>query len=198
MRHISPLNLDINEDLDKNLPKKISILEKIQQRNKNGEFDYLKNEIDNAKNIKDLIDVSCLKSPQIKGLLIEEFICKKLGWKHVLPNKHVGDGYSIDEKRHYEIKTSFANNKIVIKQIRLFQKIDRYLCIHFDEYNIDDSIVFVLSHEEMANEVKDLGKKTSNIRRKKCFDIEIEFNSNEYNRWIKLYKNDFIKQKIFK
>lgn len=195
----NPLLINVDDCLGKALSDKLEILSRVKAREDNGEFEYINNDLSNAKNMQDLIDICVLKTPQNKGWIVEHFICNKLGWKHLPTWKHRGDGYSFQEKRAYEIKTSFTADELLLKQVRLFQKIDYYLYIYFNESNLDKSNVYLLDHEAMYREVKKLGHRNKHHGSTKgnSYDIEIPFDSYEYTLWNRQYKNEFLKRKIF-
>ncbi len=182
------------------LSEKIETLERVRDRELNGDFDYADSDISKIDKLEDLIDVCILKTPQNKGWILEDFGCRKLGWKHLPPWKHCGDGYDLAEKRSYEIKSSFTTDGILMKQVRLFQKISRYIYIRIDEHDISKSDVFILTHEDMARVVKSHGRKSSKGRSRKGgnqYDVEIAPDTPEFRSFKRHFSDKWMKEKLF-
>ena len=182
------------------LTAKLETLTRIRERESRGDFSYVQNDLSNVNDFKDFVDLCILKTPQNKGWLLEEFVCRKFGWKHLPPWKHTGDGYDLSEKRSYEVKSSFTTDGILIKQVRLFQKIDRYLYIRVDERDVENTDVFLLDHDQMAREVKEHGRRSVKGRSRhggNQYDIEIPADSYEYSSWQRHYSNIWLKDRLF-
>lgn len=103
-------------------------------------------------------------SPQRKAPLGEKFLCHKLKLESVLPKEDRGDAKDI-YGNYYEFKCSFTNvNKSLnIRQIRPWQEVDFYYCFYINEEKIDDSMFFVLTKEEMLEEIKLCGSFTHGV-----------------------------------
>lgn len=182
------------------LSEKIETLERVREREMNGDFDYAGSDISKIDKLEDLIDVCILKTPQNKGWILEDFICRKLGWKHLPPWKHCGDGYDLAEKRSYEIKSSFTTDGILMKQVRLFQKISRYLYVRIDEHDLSKSDVFVITHEDMVKVVKSYGRKSSKGRSRRGgnqYDVEIPPDTPEFRSFKRHFSDKWMKKKLF-
>ena len=185
--------------LGKALEDKLEILSRVKAREDNGDFDYVNEDLSNIYRFQDLVDVCILKTPQNKGWILEDFVCRKLGWKHLPPWKHNGDGYDLAEKRSYEIKSSFTAEGLLIKQIRLFQKIDRYIYIKVDELEPEKTEVFLLDHDQMAREVKANGRRSCKGRARRGgnqYDIEIQADSHAFSSWQRHYSNIWFRNKL--
>lgn len=182
------------------LSEKIETLERVREREERGDFDYAGFDLQKIDKLQDLIDVCILKTPQNKGWILEDFVCRKLGWKHLPPWKHCGDGYDLTEKRSYEIKSSFTTDGILLKQVRLFQKIARYMYIRIDEHDLSKSDVFILTHEDMVREVKSHGRKSSKGKSRhggNQYDIEIAADTPEFKSWKRRYSDKWMKERLF-
>lgn len=94
---------------------------------------------------------------QQKAGSIEKYITAKLGGIGVKSSEDRGDA-EIDGK-FYEIKTSTTNKNqcLNIRQIRLYQDIDFYICSYIDERCLKNSKTYLLSKDEMAAEVDLIG-----------------------------------------
>lgn len=135
-------------------------------------------------------------TPQAKSPLTEKFLGRKLGWKKISAKKDKGD-FKTQEEKIVELKVSYTNlaEQLNIKQIRLYQKdVDYYVCIYIDDFgNLkQDSRVFVLTKEQMEQEVEQFGSFTHGT---------IEANKNnqnhEYSLVIPIKKEDDKKTKYW-
>lgn len=94
---------------------------------------------------------------QQKASSIERFIYTKLGGTGVKSSLDRGDAKIKEE--YYEIKTSTTNKNesLNIRQIRLYQDVDYYICSYINERSLKDSKTYLLSKAEMENEVDKIG-----------------------------------------
>lgn len=164
---------------------------------------------------KDIIDcndaylyytVTSQLSTQQKAPLGEKFLCKKLGYKKVDASKDCGD--AVDKNGYYyEFKNSFTNLKenLNIRQIRLWQDVDYYYCFYINENDLSKSIFFILTKEQMINEVEKCGGFThgtisankKNINHEYSITIPIYNDNNENTkRWKNNYLSIELKRKI--
>ena len=145
-------------------------------------------------------------SVQAKAPLGEKFLCNKLGFTRIPANKNQGD--AVDSNGyHYEFKNSFTNKQenLNMRQIRLWQNIDWYYCIYINEDNIEDSLFFALTKEEMIYEVAECGSATHGTvaANKDNTNIEYSITIPVYNdsnsktkRWKERYLSDSLKRKV--
>lgn len=143
---------------------------------------------------------------QAKAPLGEKFLCNLLGYTRVSSREDCGD--AIDEKGvHYEFKNSFTNlqQSLNIRQIRLWQDVDYYYCFYINEEDLDQSIFFVLTKEEMIEEVALCGGYTHgtvaanamNKHNEYSITIPIYNDRNEKTkRWKEKYLSNELKNKI--
>lgn len=133
---------------------------------------------------------------QQKASSIEKFIYKKLGGEKVGSSEDKGDAKIKD--KYYEIKTSTTNqgNNLNIRQIRLYQDVDYYICSYIMERDLEKSRVYLLTKEEMIEEVSKIGgfthgtKKANENKINPEHSITIDvYNENNENtkRWNKKY-----------
>lgn len=119
-------------------------------------------------NSTDLMDIEpnlffyCLSllSTQQKAPLCEKYVVKQLKGERVKSSLDRGD-FKIDEK-YYELKCSFNNKdkNLNIRQIRLYQDVDYYLCGYIDTFCLNKSYFYILTKIEMEKEVRMLGSFT--------------------------------------
>lgn len=142
---------------------------------------------------------------QSKAPLGEKFICEQLNFKRIPASKNCGD--AIDNNGNiYEFKNSFTNkgNNLNIRQIRLWQPIDYYYCIYIDEEDINNSLFFVLTKEQMINEVALCGGYThgtveanrNNQNKEYSITISLIGNNEKLKRWKENYLSNELKIKI--
>lgn len=145
--------------------------------------------------------------PQSWGTKIQNYICNKLKFKNVCAGKNKGDLFDEENNIYYELKTSMLNDfkeslNFNVKNIRLWQDVDFYLCLFIDVRDIDNikHNLFILSKEDMINEVELLkanptnGTKEANINNSNIdLSFSIKVNSSNYKRWVEkyLYEIDF-------
>lgn len=146
-------------------------------------------------------------SPQAKAPAGEKFLCNILGYSQVSSRENRGD--AVDKNGvYYEFKNSFTNQKqyLNIRQIRLWQEIDYYYCFYINEENLDESLFFVLSKQEMTEEVALCGGYThgtiaANMDNKNSeYSITIPVyndKSEKTKRWKEKYLSQELKNKIF-
>lgn len=140
---------------------------------------------------------------QAKAPEVEKFIARKLGYIKISPSLNRGDFKTSDDK-YIELKNSFSNKDecLNLRQIRLWQKIDYYLCMYINETDLSKSIVMLLSHEQMEKEVAEHGSathgtSTSNANNKNIeYSITLSVNGSPMKSWIEKYSNEELKAKI--
>lgn len=145
-------------------------------------------------------------SAQKKAPMGEKFLCKLLNYTQVPSKEDCGD--AVDENGiYYEFKNSFTNQaqNLNIRQIRLWQDVDYYYCFYINEDNLDESIFFVLTKEQMAEEAALCGSFThgtvaansENKNREYSITIPIYNDKNEKTkRWKEKYLSEELKNKI--
>lgn len=144
--------------------------------------------------------------PQSKGSLVEKFLCKKMNYQRVPSSFNKGDAKD-NNNNYYEFKTSFTNKdeKLNIRQIRPWQNVDFYYCFYINENDIDKSVFFVLTKDEMLKEIEECGgythgtKKANENNQNKEFSITIDvynIKNTTTKRWYDLYLDTNLKEKI--
>lgn len=107
---------------------------------------------ESTDNAVDFFNLISIKNVQAKSPETENFLSKKLEFKKISSSLGKGD-FINNEGNYIELKTSYTFGKMNIRQIRLYQDVDFYLCIHIDEVNVKESRCYFLTHKEMKNEV---------------------------------------------
>lgn len=188
------------KDLMKNIPS----IETINRLHGLIETYNLKDESINLDTIKDEDDFFFLMSffnAQAKATEIEKFLIKKLKCKKINASLDRGDCLS-SNKKYIELKTSTTNKKnfLNIRQIRLYQDIDYYICSFINERNLDRSAYYLLTKEEMLDEVEKCGSYTHgtkqatdlNVNKEYSISFPIYSESNITDRWNKNYRRKTI------
>ena len=157
----------------------------------------LEDEIVNCGNAYLYYTSTANMSPQAKAPLGEKFLCNLLNYTKISSREDRGD--AVDSNGiYYEFKNSFTNKgqNLNIRQIRLWQEVDYYYCFYINEEELDKSVFFVLSKDEMINEVELCGGYThgtvgANIFNEHCeYSITIPVyndNNEKTKRWKKNY-----------
>lgn len=114
-----------------------------------------------ARNASDFFLICSWASAQKKSKDIEYYLCRRMGWHYVEAVEDRGDCRD-DDGAYYELKTSTTNDErlLNIRQIRLWQDVDYYVCSYVDEYDIANSWCFKLTKAEMEAEVAAHGSYT--------------------------------------
>ena len=145
-------------------------------------------------------------SAQAKAPLGEKFLCDLLGFKRVSSREDRGD--AVDSNNYYyEFKNSFTNKgeNLNIRQIRLWQEVDYYYCFYINEKNLEKSMFFVLTKEDMIKEVELCGGYThgtisvNKINEKNEYSITIPVyndKNEKTRRWKEKYLSSELKHKI--
>lgn len=144
-----------------------------------------------------------LLTPQSYGGRLERYIANKYGLVKISSQKNTGDLLNPKTQKTYEIKNSIithTNPCLNMVQIRLFQKIDYYVCIGYDirDLTLFKKKIFVLSHKDMEKECELYGTnahgtKKTNTKNKNIeirFNIKFEENDERFERWCKKYTKD--------
>lgn len=143
---------------------------------------------------------------QAKAPLGEKFLCNLLGYTRVSSREDCGD--AVDKNGNfYEFKNSFTNQQqnLNIRQIRLWQDVDYYYCFYINEEELEKSVFFVLTKEEMIEEVALCGGYTHgtvaanavNEHNEYSITIPIYNDNNEKTkRWKEKYLSNELKNKI--
>lgn len=140
----------------------------------------------------DFFAICSILSAQQKALLFEGFIRDAYEGEHVPSANDRGD-FVVDDK-YYEVKTSSANENhcLNIRQIRLYQNVDYYLCTYIDELHPERSHCYRLTELQMTDEVKALGSFThgtveENMRHPNSEYSTIRMGTETSRRWDKEY-----------
>ncbi len=143
---------------------------------------------------------------QKKAPMGEKFLCKLLNYTQVSSREDCGD--AVDENGiYYEFKNSFTNQaqNLNIRQIRLWQDVDYYYCFYINEEDLNKSVFFVLTKEEMIEEVALCGGYTHgtvtanavNEHSEYSITIPVYNDKNEKTkRWKEKYLSNELKNKI--
>lgn len=158
-------------------------------------------------NFLDFIYLISIDNVQSKTPQVEKFVAKKMGLKKISSSEDSGD--FIDNKENtYELKVSFAEKDMNLRQIRLYQNIDTYICIHIDEKDPLKSKCFTLSKKQMEDEVSKIGGYThgtikANLNNKnKEYSVtinmkpKINIENSNLTRWEEKYLNKELYNKI--
>ena len=143
---------------------------------------------------------------QAKAPLGEKFLCNLFGYTRVSSREDCGDAVD-EEGTYYEFKNSFTNQQqnLNIRQIRLWQNVDYYYCFYINEEDLDKSVFFVLTKDEMIEEVALCGGYTHgtvaanavNGHNEYSITIPVYNNKNEKTkRWKEKYLSNELKNKI--
>lgn len=132
--------------------------------------------LDGELELKDLIKVSALFSPQRRTSILENELRETNGWEKVKPSLNKGD-YLDKDGKYFELKTSATNKNgcINFDQIRPWQQVDYYHCIYWDLENPEKSKAYDLSKQEMLNEVKRLGSASHGTKTANSVNQNIEY-----------------------
>lgn len=141
----------------------------------------------------DFFAICSVLSAQQKALAIEKFVTEIFDGKHVPSKANRGDFRVGDIFYESKMSTTNARRIMNIRQIRLYQQVDYYVCGYIDELNLEKSKCFILTKDEMSHEV-DLhgsfthGTKTENaIRSNSEYSISIAIGSAMMARWEENY-----------
>lgn len=162
----------------------IPSVEKIIELNKLADKYDLENRSD-KENLTDFIDSSqdivklcSLLTPQGKSRELEMLLAKtRLQDADLIsPGLDTGDART-DDDLLWEMKTSTSNVKdsLNLRQIRCWQQIDFYLCSYLNEDNPENSKFYVLSKEQMWQEVQTLGSPTHGLATASALDETVEW-----------------------
>lgn len=128
--------------------------------------------------LKDIILMSGYSAftPQRRTGFIEDKMRSVFEWKTVSASENRGD-YIDKDGRYFELKCSASNGRrsINVRQVRLWQDIDYYVVMFFDLDNPEYSKVYMLSKEDMKNEVKLRGCPTHGTRAANADNRNVEY-----------------------
>lgn len=143
---------------------------------------------------------------QKKTPLSEQFLCNKLNYQRIPSSEDMGD--AIDENGLiYEFKNSFTNKNqtLNLRQIRLWQPVDIYYCFYINEEDLDKSMFFELTKNEMIKEVALCGGYThgtkevnkENVHKECSITIPVySSRSEKTKRWKEKYLSEGLKRKV--
>lgn len=102
----------------------------------------------------EFFSIVSLFNAQRKASLIEDFVIQNDGGKRISSKVDRGD-YINGNGKYIEVKTSTTNKSMSlnIRQIRLWQEVDHYLCLFIHEQELELSRAYFLTKEEMSQEV---------------------------------------------
>jgi hypothetical protein len=188
---------------DENLKKQKEILfinsmiENYLHENK--DIDFIE-EIHNGKLFFSLIS---FKTAQYKAPAFERFLQKKLKWEKISASEDKGD--FIISEAYVELKTSFTNEAMCLnlRQIRLWQNIDYYLCFFIDDKNLfKKNIAFKLTKDQMKEEVSIMGGFTHGTKEANALNENSEYSITlrikEDNEHFKRWKEKYLETNILK
>ena len=186
------------------LQRAIKIQNLIEEAFKNGKT--LEEEIIDCGNAYLYYMSTASLTAQQKAPLSEKFLCKLLGYTPVSSREDRGD--AVDKNgNYYEFKNSFTNQakNLNIRQIRLWQDVDYYYCFYINEEDLDKSVFFVLTKEQMIEEVKLCGGCTHGTTTSNMVNEHIEYSitipvyndkNEKTKRWKEKYLSEGLKNKI--
>lgn len=166
----------------------------------------LDDDIVNCGNAELYYTATASLSAQQKAPMGERFLCKQLGLTQVSSRLDRGDAHD-ENGLYYEFKNSFTNigENLNIRQIRLWQDVDFYYCIYINEKDLNKSLFFVLTKEEMEKEVElcggythgTVGANAVNQHSEYSITIPIYRDSNpKTKRWKENYLCEDLKNKV--
>jgi hypothetical protein len=137
----------------------------------------------------DFFAMTCVLSAQQKAIAIERYVIRIYGGVHVPAAQNRGD-FRVGDV-FYEVKISTANvqNCLNIRQIRLYQDVDWYVCAYIDETNLSLSQCFRLSKDDMRQETNrhggySHGTGIENVKRTNAeYSITIPLDSDLAKSW---------------
>lgn len=190
------------KDLIDNIPTKnvmehlYSLIDKYDLKDDSVKLNTIKNE-------EDFFFLMSFFNAQAKAVEIENFLINKLGCEKVSASIDRGDCLSSNGK-YIELKTSTTNknNFLNIRQIRLYQDLDYYICSFINERKLDKSAYYLLTKDEMVEEVKKCGSYThgtkkstkANVNKEYSISFPIYSNNDITDRWNKKYRRKSIKE----
>ena len=195
---------EIYEKNEKNLQRALRIQKVLNQAKENGVS--FTDDIVDCGNAYLYYTSTAGMTAQAKAPLGERFLCNLLGYTRISSREDCGD--AVDENGiYYEFKNSFTNQRqeLNIRQIRLWQDIDYYYCFYINEEELEKSVFFILTKEEMVEEVALCGGYTHgtvaanavNEHSEYSITIPIYNDRNEKTkRWKEKYLSNELKDKI--
>lgn len=185
--------------------QKILLLNIIQEYFNNNEIPINgePHQIDDPTKFFNLI---ALGSAQAKAPEFEKFLARKTGWTKIKANQNRGDYHNSQDNTFIELKVSFTNkeNNLNIRQIRLWQEVNYYLAIYVDHNNLLNSKVYLLTHEQMVDEVRKSGSATHGTAEANTLNTNIEYSitvpmngGSKQQEWDRLYYNEELFHIIF-
>ena len=148
---------------------------------------------------KTFLSILSFKSAQFNSPCYERRLQLK-GCKKIPPSENKGDFKFPMFEKNIELKMSFSNkeNKINIRQIRIWQDCDYIIC--FCDFNNINHKCYFLTHEQMMEEVKKRGSATHGTltANKENKNIEYSITLNIDSDWdLKYTANKELKTFIF-
>lgn len=160
------------------------------------------NTVEEIKNGYLFFSIVQLKSAQYKAPAFERFLEHKMNWEKISASLDKGDFIVKDDKdnKYVELKTSFTNQamNLNIRQIRLWQDVDSYICIFIDDKNnMQQNYLFELTKKEMIKEVELIGGYTHGVaainernnNSEYSITIKIREGNSNFERWKNKYSN---------
>lgn len=162
--------------------------------------------IEKCKNAFLYYSATASLSTQKKAPLGDDFLRDKLNMEKVSPSLDRGDAKD-SNGIYYEFKTSYTNEaqNLNMRQIRLWQDVNWYYCIYINEQDLDKSLFFILSKEEMEKEVELCGGFTHGtavanaVNQHSEYSITIPIyndNNEKTKRWKEKYLSQNLKERI--
>lgn len=113
---------------------------------------------DSVESASDYFALLSLVSAQQKNKYIEHYICNLLSLDLVSATENRGDAKDSNGS-YFELKISTDNcdHLLNIRQIRLYQDVDYYVCAYIDAWDMSKSWCFKLTKDEMKQEVENYG-----------------------------------------
>lgn len=144
-------------------------------------------------------------SSQGKAVVIEDWIRHKLQANKISASDERGDCELNGD--YIELKTSTTNKAqtLNLRQIRLWQNIDYYICSYIDELNVKNSKFFQLNKDEIKLEVQLMGGFTHGTNNANTHNANNEYsitvpifnkNNNHAKRWYNNYYRKDLYNKI--
>lgn len=160
------------------------------------------NLVDIIESSQDIVKLCSMLTPQGKARELENLLAKTClnGADLISPSLDMGDAKDASGKL-WELKTSTSNatDALNLRQIRPWQQVDFYLCSYINETNPQNSRFYVLTKQEMWEEVQLLGSPTHGLTSASAQDETVEWSVTIYpysdsreatERWNEKYLSD--------
>ena len=159
--------------------------------------------VEKVGGIFNFLVLSRLMSPQSKSAQIEKYVTSCFKGESVPASNNTGDFKCANDKGdpvYYESKISTTNNteKINVRQLRLWQKVDYYLIGYMDERDPFSSDFYVIPHKEMKKLAEEIARPChgTTAANKDNTNVELGFAINRNDDRISRWKTNIVNEQI--